>query len=83
MLNAMGYILYERQRARSETQASGESRESSLPGMPASDSTLFKAVLKAARGKDLAPLGIDMNALRSSPHAKRALWPQLRKLMKS
>ena len=85
MLNAMGYTLYERQRECSlaETLGSGESPPSSAAGISGIDSTLFKAVLKAARGKDLAPLGIDMNALRSSPHAKRALWPQIRKLMKS
>jgi len=85
MLNAMGYTLYGRQRERSraETPGSVESLPSPLQGISGIDSTLFRALLKAAGGKDLAPLGIDINALRSSPHAKRALWPQLRNLMKS
>jgi hypothetical protein len=80
MLNVMGYTLYTRPGAATRVATA---EVSAAPVLSSStDSTLFKAVMKAAQGKDISQLGIDMNALRSSPNAKRALWPQLRKLMK-
>jgi len=51
--------------------------------LPNSNSALFKAVMHAVQGKDISRLDIDIDAMRNSPQAKRALWPQLRKLMKS
>jgi len=82
MLNAMGYTLYMRPGSQPASLPSGNSSESLVPEATP-DSALFKAVMKAARGNDISPLGIDLNALRTSPHAKRALWPQLRRIIKS
>lgn len=82
MLNAMGYTVYARPNVRSATEKT-ELADKPVASIGALDSTLFKAVMKAAQGKDISPLGIDMNALRSSPHAKRALWLQLRRIIKS
>jgi hypothetical protein len=81
MLNAMGYTLYARPSALPPKKL-----DEALPALArhaSADSALFKAVLKAAQGKDISALGIDMNALRSSPHAKRALWPALRRIIKA
>ena len=47
-----------------------------------SDSALFKAIMKVVQGRNISQLGIDINALRGSPQAKRALWPHLRQVMK-
>lgn len=82
MLNAMGYTLYARPSVQTisvKTDISNITTASSV----AHDSALFKAVMKAAQGKDISALDIDMNALRTSPHAKRALWPALRRVIKS
>ena len=89
MLNAMGYTLYVRPSAVtrvarvevSVTPAVLQPMPSSES--PSSSSALFKAVMKAVQGKDISQLGVDIDAMRNSPQAKRALWPQLRKLMKS
>jgi DNA polymerase III psi subunit len=86
MLNAMGYTLYVRPSAVTRVAAAEVSSTQVLlasSDLPSSSSTLFKAVMKAVQGKDIAQLGIDIDAMRNSPQAKRALWPQLRKLMKS
>lgn len=81
MLNAMGYTLYVRPGSR---PASHQEIVSTVEAPGASmDSALFKAIMQAVRGRDVSQLGIDVDALRTSPQAKRALWPQLRKLMKS
>jgi hypothetical protein len=86
MLNAMGYTLYVRPSAVTRVAAA---EVSVTPGLlpsselSASHSALFKAVMKAVQGRDISQLGIDIDAMRNSPQAKRALWPQLRKLMKS
>lgn len=82
MLNAMGYTLY----ARPGSRPAAASEEISQPRTTitrATDSILFKAVMKAAQGRDVSGLGIDVDALRSSPQAKRALWSQLRRVIKS
>ncbi len=81
MLNAMGYTVYVRPGIQSVV--SENSLETSLHATTVIESALYKALLKAARGSDILPLNIDVDALRSSPQAKRALWPQLRRLMKS
>ncbi len=83
MLNAMGYTLY----ARPGAQASGAQAEASIIAATGSvaptDSALFKAVLKVVQGRDISRLGIDVEALRGSSQAKRALWAQLRRVIKS
>ena len=89
MLNAMGYTLYVRPNAATRVaKAEASVTTTALPPIlssesPASNSALFKAVMKAVHGKDISPLGVDVDAIRNSPQAKRALWPQLRKLIKS
>lgn len=50
---------------------------------PSTDSPLFAAIMKLVNGRDVSQLGIDVDALRCSPHAKRALWPQLRRMIKT
>ena len=86
MLNAMGYTLYVRPSAVTRVAAAEVSSTQVLlasSDLPSSSSALFKAVMKAVQGKDIAKLGIDIDAMRNSSQAKRALWPILRKLMKS
>lgn len=78
ILNTMGYTLYVRPSICSIVAAVEVAPASS--DMP--ESTLFKAVMKAVQGRDISQLGIDINALRSSAQAKRALWPQLRAMLK-
>lgn len=86
MLNAMGYTLYVRPSAVTRVVSD---EVSVTPGLSpsselsASHSALFKAVMKAVQGKDISQLGIDIDAMRNSPQAKRALWPSLRRVIKS
>ena len=88
MLNAMGYTLYVRPSAVARGAAAVVSTTPALlPLSPSSElsssgSALFKAVMKAVQGKDISQLGIDIDAMRNSPQAKRALWPQLRRLIR-
>jgi hypothetical protein len=81
MLNAMGYTVYARPSLVTRVVKLEVSMAPAL--LSSTDSVLFKAVMKAAQGKDISSLGIDINAVRNSPQAKRDLWPTLRKLMKS
>ncbi len=86
MLKAMGYTLYIRPSAvtriaRTEVSATPASLRSSE--LPSSGSALLKAVIKTAQGKDISQLGIDIDALRNSPQAKRVLWTALRRVIKS
>ncbi len=83
MLNAMGYTLYVRPQARPEkvTEQKPEPQNQGAKSPP--DSLLFAAIMKVVHGRDVSQLGIDFDALRSSPHAKRTLWPQLRRVIKS
>ncbi len=86
MLNAMGYTLYVRPSALTRVVSD---EVSVTPGLlpsselSASHSALFKAVMKAVQGRDISQLGIDIDAMRNSPQAKRALWPSLRRVIKS
>jgi DNA polymerase III psi subunit len=88
MLNAMGYTLY-------STATGTPTKASSLPEVTnveqthqshmakeSHESKLFQALSKAVCNRDFSALNIDVQALRSSPQAKRALWPQLRALLK-
>jgi len=83
MLNAMGYTLYVRPQARSAKLAEAITAPSATNVKSPLDSALFAAIMKVVQGRDISQLEMDVDALRSSPQAKRALWPQLRKLMKS
>lgn len=86
MLSAMGYTLYVKPDARPVSSAAAALPDIALAANPVSPhqhAALFKAVMNAARGREISQLDIDIDALRTSPHAKRALWPRLRKLLKS
>ncbi len=88
MLNAMGYTLYVRPSAVARGAPAVISTTPALlplstsSELSSSGSALFKAVMKAVQGKDISQLGIDIDAMRNSPQAKRALWPALRRLMR-
>lgn len=83
MLNVMGYTLYNRPQLQPAKVAESVPVLQQQPAAKApTDSPLFSAILKLVNGRDVSQLGIDVDALRSSPHAKRALWPQLRRMMK-
>ena len=84
MLNAMGYTLYVRPSSQPAKMLETISLQQQQPvAKPSMDSPLFAAIMKLVNGRDVSRLGIDVDALRSSPQAKRALWPQLRRIMKS
>jgi hypothetical protein len=89
MLNAMGYTLYVRPSAVTRVAKTDVYAAPALlptlvsAELSSSNSALFKAVMKAAQGKDILQFGINIDAMRNSPQAKRALWPQLRNLLKS
>jgi hypothetical protein len=86
MLEAMGYTLYIRPELIPVSQVGAASAVKATDHSHAAQSEmnvkLFHALQKAAPGKDIAILNIDVQALRSSPLAKRTLWPQLRALLK-
>ena len=83
MLNAMGYTLYLRPQTRPAKVAEPMPVLQKQGAQLSPDSPLFAAIMKIVQGRDVSQLGIDIDALRSSPHAKRALWPQLRRVIKS
>ena len=45
-------------------------------------SVLAAAIARAANGRDLSALALDLEKLRREPALKRALWPRLRALRK-
>jgi hypothetical protein len=47
---------------------------------PAPAGALAAALARAAGGRDLAALALDLEGLRRDPASKRALWPKLRAL---
>lgn len=47
---------------------------------PARPDLLAAALLRAAGGRDLSALALDLERLRREPALKRALWPRLRAL---
>jgi hypothetical protein len=50
---------------------------------PTSDvAILAAAIARAANGRDLSALALDLDKLRREPALKRALWPRLRALRK-
>ncbi|MEO8002271.1 MAG: hypothetical protein ABI644_10375 [Arenimonas sp.] len=79
----MGYTLY--MRPGSPLPIALVLMQSAAATLPSTstDSKLFIALMKAVKGRDIVELGIDVEALRGSPQAKRALWPQLRRILKS
>jgi hypothetical protein len=46
----------------------------------AASGALAAALARAAGGRDLSALALDLDALRRDPASKRALWPKLRGL---
>jgi hypothetical protein len=62
---------------RDEPAAAIESRPKAAP---TSHDALLAAIARAAGGRDLAALALDLEGLRRQPALKRALWPQLRRL---
>jgi hypothetical protein len=84
LLNAMGYTLYVRPSSlpTAQTPRAAETKPDTQHAAVSTHSTLFQALIKAAQGRDVAALNIDVQALRTSPQAKRALWPQLRQMLK-
>ena len=53
--------------------------EPSRPGAAAAEQ-LAGAIARAAGGRDLSALALDLERLRREPALKRALWPRLRAL---
>lgn len=82
MLSAMGYTLYVRPSLHAPELQADAASTATTANAP-SDSALLKAVSKVVKDRDISRLGIDFDALRGSPHAKRALWAQLRRVIKS
>jgi hypothetical protein len=58
---------------REEPRLAGESRPKAAP-----TGALAAALARAAGGRDLAALALDLDGLRREPALKRALWPTLR-----
>jgi pyruvate/2-oxoglutarate dehydrogenase complex dihydrolipoamide acyltransferase (E2) component len=50
------------------------------PPAPAAPAQLAAALARAAGGRDLSELALDLDRLRREPALKRALWPRLRAL---
>ena len=64
-------------------EASGDSlgvREEITRPKAAPTEMLAAAIARAADGRDLAGLALDLERLRREPSLKRALWPRLRAL---
>jgi hypothetical protein len=89
MLRALGHEPFMRApvgipagAAASRDQVSEEvpSRLTAAPALGADTSALLAAIARAAGGRDLAALALDLEGLRRQPALKRALWPQLRRL---
>ena len=60
---------------RDEPEPVEESRPKAAP-----TGALAAALARAAGGRDLAALALDLDGLRRDPASKRALWPKLRAL---
>ena len=56
-----------------------ESRPKAAPA-PVNTGALASAIARAANGRDLSALALDLDKLRREPALKRALWPRLRAL---
>jgi hypothetical protein len=65
---------------------SGRESQSRLTDAPTGETSsvavLAAAISRAADGRDLSALALDLNRLRREPALKRALWPRLRALRK-
>jgi hypothetical protein len=86
MLEAMGYTLYIRPELMPASEVSAVPAAKTVDHSHAAQSDmnvkLFLALQKVVQGKNIAALNIDVQALRTSPQAKRALWPKLRAILK-
>jgi hypothetical protein len=67
--------------SRDEDASQGASRPKAAP--TDSVAVLHAAIVRAAGGRDLAALALDLERLRREPALKRALWPRLRALRKA
>ena len=56
-----------------------QSRPKAAPAASATEA-LASAIARAAGGRDLAALALDLERLRREPALKRALWSQLRRM---
>jgi hypothetical protein len=55
-------------------------RSEAAPTGAAATGAFAAALARAAGGRDLAALALDLEGLRRDPASKRALWPKLRAL---
>ena len=58
------------------------SRPKAAPTGSTAADALAAAIARAAGGRDLSALALDLDKLRGEPALKRALWPRLRALRK-
>ena len=66
---------------RDEVRAEVGSRPTAAPTVASADTAaLLAAIARAAGGRELGALALDLETLRRNPALKRALWPQLRRL---
>jgi hypothetical protein len=64
-----------------DTGVAGDERPSRQNAAPTNDGArLLAEIARAAGGRDLAALALDLERLRREPALKRALWPRLRAL---
>jgi hypothetical protein len=62
--------------------AQAPSPDAAPPSAASSIAMLAAAIARAANGRDLSALALDLERLRREPTLKRALWPRLRALRK-
>lgn len=78
MLVAMGFTPFVRARAEA-----GATSVVAVAAAVATHAGLRAALRRAAAGRDWEHLAADLDALRTDPVRKRALWPALRALRKA
>jgi hypothetical protein len=88
LLGALGYTLY--RRGAPVVAPAAPASASAMPSESAAAraasgtvDTLFAALQRAAAGRDITALAVDIDALRRNPTRKRALWPALRALRRA
>ena len=68
--------------SRDDSSAAAKSRLTAAPTSSTPADALAAAIARAAGGRDLSALALDLDKLRREPALKRALWPRLRALRK-
>ena len=66
--------------SRDQIAPQAPSRLTAAPTIQSDTALLLAAIARAAGGRDLASLALDLEGIRREPALKRALWPQLRRL---